>query len=60
VLIDYKTDAVPVAKLTERVAHYRPQVVLYADVWRRLTGEPVKEVGLYFTHLRRHVRVDVA
>jgi ATP-dependent helicase/nuclease subunit A len=60
VLADYKTDAVPASKLRQLAASYQPQVALYADVWQQLTGETVKETGLYFTHLDRYVRLGRA
>ncbi|NQT53160.1 PD-(D/E)XK nuclease family protein, partial [bacterium] len=51
VVVDYKTDRVSAARpLDGLVAHYLPQVRTYAEVWARLTDEPVKEMGLYFTH----------
>jgi ATP-dependent helicase/nuclease subunit A len=49
-IVDWKTDAVHgAAQLAERVRRYAPQVQLYADIWRRITGEPVAEAGLFFT-----------
>jgi hypothetical protein len=36
-------------RVTDRVEHNRFQVSCYADAWQRLLGEPVKEMGLYFT-----------
>jgi ATP-dependent helicase/nuclease subunit A len=35
---------------------YAPQVRLYARFWRELTGQPVKECGLYFTSINRWVK----
>ena len=50
VIVDWKTDAARTpAELAERVRHYAPQVRLYADIWARITGEPVAERGLFFT-----------
>jgi len=68
VLADYKTDRLPEAlaagtdddrekALAILVDHYRPQVELYTGFWERLTGEKVKEAGLYFTALDRWVPV---
>jgi ATP-dependent helicase/nuclease subunit A len=42
VIVDYKT-AEDDRVFALRLPHYRRQVALYADAWRRLTGEPVKE-----------------
>jgi ATP-dependent helicase/nuclease subunit A len=35
---------------------YAPQVRLYTRFWRQITGDPVKESGLYFTSIDRWVR----
>jgi ATP-dependent helicase/nuclease subunit A len=69
VIADYKTDRLPAAldgaaasdrdqALAALVDHYRPQVALYSRFWARITGEAVKESGLYFTALDRWVRVE--
>jgi ATP-dependent helicase/nuclease subunit A len=69
VIADYKTDRLPAAlkdagagdrekALAVLVDHYRPQVELYTRFWARITGESVKESGLYFTALDRWVRVE--
>jgi ATP-dependent exoDNAse (exonuclease V) beta subunit len=54
-IVDWKTDAVrtPV-ELAERKRHYAPQVRLYADIWARITGEPIAERGLFFTAANRY------
>jgi ATP-dependent helicase/nuclease subunit A len=50
VIVDWKTDAARTpAELAERARRYAPQVRLYAEIWSRITGEPVAERGLYFT-----------
>ena len=70
VIADYKTDRLPAAlaaagpeerekALEVLVAHYRPQVELYTRFWALMTGDPVKESGLYFTALDRWVRIPV-
>jgi len=41
VVVDYKTDAVPSAAVSSRVAYYRPQLVAYADCLRAATSAPV-------------------
>ena len=69
VIADYKTDRLPAAladagaearekALGILVDHYRAQVRLYTRFWGRITGEKVKESGLYFTALDRWVRID--
>jgi ATP-dependent exoDNAse (exonuclease V) beta subunit len=51
VIVDYKTDRFPsLAARRERTAIYQRQVDLYAHCWERLTGEPVAEKVLLFTH----------
>ncbi len=69
VIADYKTDRLPSAldgaaeedrerALAALVDHYRAQVRLYTRFWARITGEKVKESGLYFTALGRWVPVE--
>lgn len=71
VIADYKTDRLPEAlsdggseekekALDVLVDHYRPQVQLYTRFWERMTGEKVKESGLYFTSLDAWFRIDRA
>jgi ATP-dependent helicase/nuclease subunit A len=68
VIADYKTDRLPESlsgagvdvrekALEMLVAHYRPQVRLYTRFWAKITGETVKESGLYFTALDRWIRI---
>jgi ATP-dependent helicase/nuclease subunit A len=49
VLADYKSDVVPADVLRKRTEHYRRQVDLYAECWRQITGQLVKERRLVFT-----------
>jgi len=59
VLVDYKTDAVRgPADLDRLVAHYAPQVQLYARAWEHCCGEPVVEAGLYFSRVDRLVTLE--
>jgi len=71
VIADYKTDRLPGAladaadddrdkALARLVDFYAPQVRLYTRYWAGLTGEKVKESGLYFTALERWVRIEGA
>jgi ATP-dependent helicase/nuclease subunit A len=57
IIADYKSDRVPEGGLDALVAHYRPQVDLYTRFWERITGEKVKETGLYFTAVDRWVSI---
>ena len=47
VIADYKTDKVD-GNLESLVTYYKPQVEMYRDFWLKMSGENVKEVGLYF------------
>jgi len=69
VIADYKTDRLPKAfseggggtrenALDGLVDYYRPQVQLYTRFWAKITGENVKESGLYFTALDRWIRIE--
>lgn len=56
-VVDYKTDARPESELPSLVKHYRGQVETYGTFWQETTGEPVTEMGLYFTHTSTYVRL---
>ena len=58
VIVDYKTDRVDAKSVKSKVEHYRPQVESYAKAWARLVGEPVREVGLFFTYVNRYEGVS--
>jgi ATP-dependent exoDNAse (exonuclease V) beta subunit len=48
VIVDYKTDAVPLSALSARVDFYRPQMAAYAAALQAATGEPVARCVLLF------------
>ncbi|MGD8719888.1 MAG: UvrD-helicase domain-containing protein [Candidatus Zixiibacteriota bacterium] len=48
VIVDYKTSAPPDGDYAPYVNYYGPQVRAYARAWEEITGERVKEVGLFF------------
>lgn len=56
VIADYKTDKVK-GNLEDLVAFYKPQVEMYGKFWEEMTGEKVKEAGLYLIALGRWVKV---
>jgi ATP-dependent helicase/nuclease subunit A len=56
VIADYKTDKVD-GNLDSLVAYHRPQVEMYRDFWKKVSGEMVKEVGLYFTDIAKWIPV---
>jgi len=69
VIADYKTDRIPGAVLDRGIEetkkaldalvdYYRPQVRLYSRFWEKITGERVKESGLYFTSLEAWIRIE--
>lgn len=47
-IVDYKTDAAGEA-LDAYVAHYAPQVRLYARAWRNLSGQPARALLWFLT-----------
>jgi ATP-dependent helicase/nuclease subunit A len=68
VIADYKTDTLGEAAreagveeakkaLDALVDHYRPQVSLYGRFWEKITGDRVKESGLYFTSIGTWARL---
>ena len=54
-VVDFKTDYVTDDTLPSLTAHYKPQVMAYADALGRIFGMPVKEKCLYFFHIDRFV-----
>jgi ATP-dependent helicase/nuclease subunit A len=54
VIADYKTDQVN-GNLDALIAFYRRQVEMYKDFWERMSGERVKEAGLYFISINQWV-----
>ncbi len=56
VIVDFKTDDVK-DDLDSFVKYYAPQVELYSKYWSEITGENVKESGLYFTSLNKWVEI---
>jgi ATP-dependent helicase/nuclease subunit A len=48
VIVDYKTDAVPLSALSARVDFYRPQLAAYAAALEAAAGEPVARCVLLF------------
>jgi len=54
VIVDYKTDQAQPQVIPKLVEYYRPQVESYAATWRTLVGEPVHEVGLFFTRANHY------
>jgi ATP-dependent helicase/nuclease subunit A len=57
VVVDYKTDDITAGDIDSAVEYYRPQLVGYADHWQNVTGDQVKERGLYFTRLNSYVKI---
>lgn len=58
-LADYKTDAVKDERhLEQLVDYYRPQVAEYARRWEEITGEKVKESGLFFVSVLEYVTLE--
>ena len=57
VIVDYKTDFVTSNTIQSAVKKYTPQVLLYADIWKRTLNEPVKESGLYFAAINDYLTV---
>jgi len=56
VIADYKTDEIE-RNLQKFVDYYSPQIKIYSQFWEQITGEPIKEVGLYFTSVNKWSKV---
>jgi len=57
VLVDYKTDTVTGARIAKLSREYAPQLQLYADCWKRMTGLSVKERIFFFSAAGRTVSI---
>ena len=56
-VVDFKTDRVTEDTLSQKVSHYRPQVLAYAGAMERIYGKPVKDALLYFFDMDTFVSV---
>ena len=54
VIVDYKTDDITASDIPEAIGYYRSQLQEYAKHWTAITGNSIKELGLYFTRLNRY------
>lgn len=59
IILDFKTDRIKQEELSDRVEHYRPQVIAYASALSRIYKKPVKSVQLYFFELNQFVEVII-
>lgn len=56
VITDYKTDTIESEEqLRELAKYYSPQVEMYKRFWEKMSGERVKEAGLYFTQVNNWI-----
>lgn len=56
-LVDFKTDAVNVKELSEKIEYYAPQLKLYARALEKIYGRPVTGCWLHFLAVRKTVEV---
>ena len=56
-IVDFKTDYVTEATVSQRAEHYRPQLEAYSEALGRIYELPVKKRLLYFFGLNRFVEV---
>ena len=57
--MDYKTDVAAKENVRELLDKYRPQIQTYVDAWQRVSGEKVKEAGLYFTETDEYIPIAI-
>jgi ATP-dependent helicase/nuclease subunit A len=56
VIVDFKTDTVSgEPQLASLASYYALQLEIYRKAWENVVGEPVDEVGLYFTSINKLV-----
>ncbi len=58
VIVDYKTDDITLAEVPAANDYYRSQLAHYAMYWTSITGNAVKEMGLYFTKHNRYESIQ--
>ena len=56
VIADYKTDTVN-GNLEGLIRYYKPQVEMYRKFWEEMSGEKVKEAGMFFTDINQWIKV---
>ncbi|MGI9471412.1 MAG: UvrD-helicase domain-containing protein, partial [Rubripirellula sp.] len=54
VIVDYKSDDITAEQLPNATQYYLPQLQEYAAHWTEITGDPVVELGLYFTRIDQY------
>jgi len=56
VIADYKTDTIN-GDLEDFISYYSSQIKEYVKYWEKITGQKVKEAGLYFTSINKWVTI---
>ena len=56
VIADYKTDKIK-GDLEDFISYYSSQIKEYVKYWEKITGQKVREAGLYFTSINKWVRI---
>lgn len=56
VIVDFKSDS-PDGRLDDLVAYYFRQLEMYREYWEEITGETVKEAGIYFVNIDKWITV---
>jgi len=56
VIADYKTDKVN-GNLEDLISYYKPQIEMYSQYWVEMTGEKVKERGIYFVDIQKWINI---
>ena len=57
VIVDYKTDKVD-GNLDSLVDYYKSQIEMYRDFWKKMSGEIVKEAGIYFIDTKQWLIIN--
>lgn len=58
VLLDYKSDDIPLEAVPERAKHHSTQINLYAEMFNRVFGKPPSEKRVYFLRPNKMVPID--
>jgi ATP-dependent helicase/nuclease subunit A len=57
VIVDYKTNSID-ENMDALVSYYRPQIQMYRRFWQEISGEKVKEAGLYLVNRGKWVLIS--
>ena len=58
VLVDYKTDHIPLNEVTKRASYYKSQLDMYKEAIQKAFGKEVRQSYIYFLSLGKYLEVS--